>query len=224
MSFPRTPQAVVFDLDGTLIDSETLVREAFFTTCAAFGVEMNNAQFLTLVGLNRDDNDVRLRAYYGVDFPLEDFHVKNRAFLFERIAPLKPGASELLDALDASGAPYGLATSSGPPWVERHFAAHGLGDRFKAVVTRADCANGKPHPEPYLKAAAALGAAPMDVLALEDSHAGVRAAHGAGCMTIMIPDLLPANEEMRAKALHVVDSLHDVRALLTSCAPRGDDR
>jgi HAD superfamily hydrolase (TIGR01509 family) len=224
LSLPRPPQAVVFDLDGTLIDSEALVREAYFTTCAQFGVSMSDAQFLALVGLNRDDNDVRLRGYYGADFPLDDFHTANRAHLFQRIAPLKPGAVELLDALDEIGAPYALATSSGPPWVERHFTAHNLADRFKAVITRADCTNGKPHPEPYLKASAALAAAPTDVLALEDSHAGVHAAHAAGCMTIMIPDLLTPDEEMRAKALHVLESLHDVRALLVNSAQTSGDR
>jgi HAD superfamily hydrolase (TIGR01509 family) len=224
VSLPRAPKAVVFDLDGTLIDSEALVRAAYFTTCGQFSVALSDAQFLSLVGLNRDDNDVQLRGYFGKDFPLEDFHAANRAFLLERVAPLKPGALELLDALDELGAPYALATSSGPPWVERHFIAYKLADRFKAVVTRADCTNGKPHPEPYLKASAALGAAPMDVLALEDSHAGVRAAHAAGCMTIMIPDLLAANEEMHAKALHVLADLHGVREMLLRSAPANGDR
>ena len=224
MSLPRTPKAVVFDLDGTLIDSEALVREAYLTTSGQFGVTLSDVQFLSLVGLNRDDNDVQLRGYWGADFPLENFHTANRAFLLQRVAPLKPGAAELLDTLDDLGAPYALATSSGPPWVERHFAAYKLADRFKAVITRADCVNGKPNPEPYLKASAALGLAPMEVLALEDSHAGVRAAHAAGCMTIMIPDLLAPNDEMRAKALHVLDDLHDVRALLTSSGPASADR
>jgi HAD superfamily hydrolase (TIGR01509 family) len=223
VSLPRAPKAVVFDLDGTLIDSEALVREAYFTTSGQFGVALSDAQFLSLVGLNRDDNDIQLRGYFGADFPLEDFHTANRTFLLQRVAPLKPGALELLDALDELGSPYALATSSGPPWVARHFTAHRLADRFKAVVTRADCTNGKPHPEPYLKASAALGVAPMDVLALEDSHAGVRAAHAAGCMTIMIPDLLGANEEMRAKALHVLADLHGVRALVVSSALAGAD-
>ncbi|MBI3438311.1 MAG: HAD family phosphatase [Proteobacteria bacterium] len=222
MSLPRKPVAVVFDLDGTLIDSEALVREAYLTTSGQFGVTLSDAQFLSLVGLNRDDNDVQLRGYWGADFPLEDFHTANRAFLLERVAPLKAGATELLDALDELGAPYALATSSGPPWVERHFTAYSLSDRFHAVVTRVDCANGKPHPEPYLKASAALRAAPTDVLALEDSHAGVRSAHAAGCMTIMIPDLLAPNDEMRAKALHVLEDLHTVRALLNSALAGGD--
>jgi HAD superfamily hydrolase (TIGR01509 family) len=206
--------AVVFDLDGTLIDSEALVREAHFAACAQLGVKMTDAQFLSLVGMHREANDERLRGYYGADFPLDDFIAKTRAHVGDRIAPLKPGAVELMDALDERQLPYGLATSSRRPWVDKHFAAHALADRFSAVVTRQDCVEGKPHPEPYLNASRLLGVAPSDVLALEDSHAGVRSAHAAGLMTVMIPDLLAPDEEMRAKALRVVDSLHDVVALL----------
>lgn len=213
MSLPRTPKAVVFDLDGTLIDSEALVREAHFHACAELGYTMSEAQFIGLVGMHREANDAQLMSYYGADFPLERFIETTRAFVGEQHAPLKPGALELMDALDEIGAPFGLATSSRRPWVDRHFKAHKLSGRFAAVVTRQDVVNGKPDPEPYLKASALLGHVPMDVLAIEDSHTGVRAAHGAGCMTIMIPDLLAPDDEMHAKA-RVLASLDDVRALL----------
>src|SRR5262249_37086976 len=153
MSLPRRPKAVVFDLDGTLIDSEALVREAYRHTSAMFGVSMTDAQFMALVGLNRDDNDRTLLTYWGADFPLADFHEANRRRLLEQTAPLKTGVLELLDALDALNLPYALATSSGPLWVGRHFDAYDLHPRFRAVVTREDVDKGKPHPEPYLKAA-----------------------------------------------------------------------
>ena len=213
MSLPRRPKAVVFDLDGTLIDSEALVKEAHFAACAELGVTMTDAQFLALVGLHREANDAQLLGYYGSDFPLESFIAATRAHVGDRVAPLKPGALETMAALDEIGLRFGLATSSRRPWVERHFSTHGLTHRFGAVVTRHDVVNGKPDPEPYLRASHLLGAAPQDVLAIEDSHAGVRSAHGAGCMTVMAPDLLAADEEMREKAI-VVASLHDVIALL----------
>ncbi len=213
MTLPRKPLAVVFDLDGTLIDSEALVKDAHFAACAEIGVTMTDAQFLSLVGMHREANDLQLKGYYGDDFPLEHFIALTRAHVGDRVAPLKPGALELMDALDAIALPFGLATSSRRPWVERHFAAHALTPRFRAVVTRQDVVEGKPHPEPYLYASKLLGAAPQDVLALEDSYAGVAAAHAAGCMTVMVPDLLAATDEMRELAL-VVTSLDDVRALL----------
>lgn len=214
MKLPRKPLAVVFDLDGTLIDSEALVREAHFAACDSMGYTMSDAQFLSLVGLHREANDIQLKRFYGDDFPLKDFIAATRAHVGDRVAPLKPGAIELMDALDEMALPFGLATSSRRPWVDRHFAAYQLADRFRAVVTRLDCVEGKPHPEPYLKASAALGFDPSDVLALEDSHAGVTSAHAAGCMTVMIPDLLPATDDMRTKALHIAPSLHEVRALI----------
>jgi beta-phosphoglucomutase-like phosphatase (HAD superfamily) len=92
-------------------------------------------------------------------------------------------------------------------------SAHAIEGRFRGIVSREDVAIGKPHPEPYLKASAALGSAPSEVLALEDSHAGVASAHAAGCMTIMVPDLLQPNDDIRAK-VQVVASLHDVLELL----------
>ncbi len=212
MSFPRPPKAIVFDLDGTLIDSEALVRESHFHAAKALGYEMSDAQFLGLVGMHREANDLQLKAYYGDDFPLELFIETTRAFVGDRSAPLKAGALELMDALDTLGLSFGLATSSRRAWVERHFNTHKLAHRFRAVVTRQDVVNGKPNPEPYLKASELLGFAPMDVLAIEDSHAGVRAAHAAGCITVMIPDLLQPDEEMHAKA-RVLGSLADVQAL-----------
>jgi HAD superfamily hydrolase (TIGR01509 family) len=214
MSLPRRPLAVVFDLDGTLIDSETVVREALFAACREFGVTMSDAQFLSLVGRHRAANDEALLGFYGADFPLERFNETTRAYVGERVAPLKPGAAELMDVLDELDLPFGLATSSQRSWVDRHFAAHAIAARFRSVVTRLDVVNTKPHPEPFLKAATELGVAPMNALALEDSHTGVRAAHAAGCMTIMAPDLLAPNEEMRAKTVRIVGSLHEVAELL----------
>lgn len=214
MSLPRAPRAVVFDLDGTLIDSEALVREAYFAACADFRVVMSDAQFLELVGMHRDANNISLRKFYGEDFPVDDFREAARRHIGDRAAPLKPGATELMAALDAIAAPFGLATSSYRPWVDRHFTAHALGARFRAVVSREDVINGKPDPEPYLKASAALGANAADVLVLEDSHAGVRSAHAAGCMVVMIPDLLQPDAEMRTKA-RISASLHEVVAMLT---------
>ncbi|MBK6703983.1 MAG: HAD family phosphatase [Caulobacteraceae bacterium] len=204
MKLPRKPRAVVFDLDGTLIDSEALVKEAHFAACADLGVTMTDAQFLSLVGLHREANDLQLKGYYGEDFPLEHFIGLTRAHVGDRVAPLKTGAVELMDALDEIALPFALATSSRRPWVDKHFSAHRLGTRFRAVVTRQDVIEGKPHPEPYLCASKLLGAEPQNVLALEDSYAGVTSAHAAGCMTVMVPDLLLATDDMRAKALVVV--------------------
>lgn len=211
---PRQPRAVVFDLDGTLIDSEALVLEAYVAATTRFGLPFTHEQFYTLVGQHRAATEAKLQTYFGPDFHLPDFFDAVTAHIGDRAAPLKPGVVEVMQALERTGLPYALATSSGRPWVEKHFVAHDLSGRFQAVVTRMDVDNGKPHPEPYLKAAAALGLPPAHVLAIEDSPTGLASAHAAGLMTVLIPDLIQPDEATRAKADVVAGSLLDVLALL----------
>jgi HAD superfamily hydrolase (TIGR01509 family) len=210
----RRPLAVVFDLDGTLVDSEALVGEGYFAAAARFGLPFTHADFLDLVGKHRGANDATLRALWGEDFPLETFYASVSAHIGDRTAPLKPGARELMDHLDSSAVPFALATSSGPDWVRRSFDVHDLHGRFRTVVTREDVQNRKPHPEPYVRASAGLGLAPSQVLAIEDSPTGVASASAAGLMTVMVPDLIQPNDDTRARVLHVLSSLHEVRDLL----------
>ena len=211
---PRRPKAVVFDLDGTLIDSEALVLDAYMAAANRHGVPFTHEQFLTLVGRHRQHSEMKMREYFGETFPLETFYASVAEHVGDRHAPLKPGAAALFDRLDALDTPYALATSSGPGWVEKHFRAHRLAERFRGVVTREDVTNGKPHPEPYLKASTILGHLPPDVLAIEDSPTGVASASSAGLMTLMVPDLIQPDDETRARVLHVGQSLEDILALL----------
>ena len=225
MSFPRIPRAVIFDLDGLLIDSERLVFDAMVASAPRFGRVMDMAIFRTLVGLPRAANDLQLLEHYGGDFPIEAFNAAVSTHINaerQAVAALKTGVTELLDALDRHALPRALCTSSGRQWVDRHFSAHDLARRFDAVVARGDYEHGKPSPEPYIKAAGALAVDPTLCLALEDSHNGVRAAHAAGMMTIMIPDLLAPTEEMHEKTVRIADSLHDIAALFTGPPSAGD--
>ncbi len=207
---PRKPSAVVFDLDGTLIDSEALVHEGYMAAARHFRVALSDDQFLAMVGKHKEASNALLRSYFGADFPLDAFQLQVSAAIGDRAAPLKSGALELMAHLDGAGLPFALCTSSNINWVNRHFLAHSLGGRFRHIVTRADVTNGKPHPEPYLKAAAHLGHDPAAILALEDSATGLEAAHAAGMMAVLIPDLLHPTDLCRARAIHVAASLHDV--------------
>jgi HAD superfamily hydrolase (TIGR01509 family) len=127
---------------------------------------------------------------------------------------LKPGALELLDTLDEMRLPRAIATSSSHRTVERHLTAHGLSGRFDVIVGHGDCENGKPAPDPFLKAAERLGIEPTLCLALEDSHNGVRSASAAGMMSLMVPDLLEPTEEIRGLCTLIVPNLHEVRHLI----------
>jgi len=221
MSLPRSPKAVIFDMDGLLVDTESVYREAMTATAIADGLDFPDELFLSLIGLSWPANAQILQTHYGRGFDPEAFKVASVARFRELVAAevaLKAGVREILDLLDALSLPRAIATSSGHESVRHHIGGHGLLDRFHAVMAAGDYANAKPAPDPYLRAAEALGVAPVDCLALEDSHNGVRAAAAAGMMTIMVPDLLDATEEMHGLCIRIARDLHEVEALIRAGA------
>jgi len=217
MVFPRPVKAVVFDMDGLLINTEVLWREGMIGAAKAMGRELSMDAFRRMIGSPAARTREILHEEFGADFDVDGFlDDASRRFHDELDLEnlLKAGVVELLDHLDARGLPRAIATSSTHESVEAHLTPSGVLARFDAVVARGDYERGKPAPDPFLNAAKALGVAPEDCLALEDSHTGVRAAHAAGMMTVMVPDLLDPTEEMREKCVHVAESLHRVRELL----------
>lgn len=215
MVLPRPPRAVVFDMDGLLVDTEAAYRDAMTAVIAEMGHEMSHEAFLAMIGL--PDNTEILIARYGAGFPVADFNARVVEAVEAMIAagvPLKPGVVEMLDHLDALGLPRAIATSSSPRAVASHLGPSGVIPRFHAVVAKGDYARGKPHPDPYLTAARRLGVAPHLCLALEDSYNGVRSASAAGMMTVMVPDLLAATQEMETLCHRIAADLHEVRGWL----------
>jgi HAD superfamily hydrolase (TIGR01509 family) len=222
MAFPRAVKAVVFDMDGLLVDTEQVVFEAMCAAAEGLGTEMPFALFKRLVGLPGGASDEIVREHFGDGFDLTAWRERvSRHFgeIASAGVALKAGVTELLDLLEARAIPRAIATSSTRQAVEHSLDPHGLLGRFGAVISRELQTRHKPHPEPFLLAAEALGAAPADCLALEDSHNGVRAAAAAGMMTVMVPDLLDPTEEMHALALHIVQDLHAVREMLERQTP-----
>jgi HAD superfamily hydrolase (TIGR01509 family) len=217
VKLPRAPAAVVFDMDGLLFDTERLYAHAFQSAGAEVGYAVSHEVFVRLIGTSWLGNKEILLEHYGPTFPAEELgKVWMRHFraLIEAALPLKPGALELLDVLDELGLPRAIATSSSHRTAQHHLDFHGLARRFTTVVAQGDYATGKPAPDPFLEAAERLGVAPSFCLALEDSHNGVRSAAAAGMMTVMVPDLVPPSDEIKALCALVVTDLHDVRRLL----------
>ena len=125
--------------------------------------------------------------------------------------PLKSGARELLSALNGSGTPLALASSTRTETVRRELRDAGLLDFFDVVIGGDQVTRSKPHPEIFLRAAAELGTAPEECCVIEDSFNGIRAAAAAGMHPLMVPDMLQPDEEILALAERVFPSLHEVR-------------
>lgn len=207
--------AVVFDMDGTLLDTELVFREIVWDVSRSLGFTMTDEVHLGMVGASHEASNRLLVEAYGVSFPYAQFDAECRRIMKGRMAeavPVKAGVPELLGELRQRRIPMAVATSSRSPHALGHLGTAGLLGMFETIVTRDDVVNPKPNPEPYLLAASRLGLPPGDCLAIEDSLMGVRAASASGMQTVMVPDLVPPTDEVRALCRAVMGSLHDVRA------------
>ena len=210
------PGAVIFDMDGLLFDSEAIYRDAILTAAKELGHPFTVADFLKLVGRPWASNRLAVQEHIGPNHDVEEFRAAwyRHYHLMKGGLAVKAGVVELLDRLDELGIPRAICISSSRDDVQYNLHLHALTDRFDAIVAAGDYARGKPAPDPYLRAAEVLGVPPSECIALEDSHSGVRAAAAAGMHTIMVPDLLPATDEIRPFCRLIAVDLHEVLALL----------
>ncbi len=221
---PR-PHAVILDMDGLMIDSESIYRAAWFEAIPEFGREIDDPIFRRFLGRNARDAQLLLTEIYGSDFPAPDFVRRASAIALTRLGPEgmppKSGLGELLDFLDASAIAKTVATSTGRPTALRSLGPWAA--RFPIITSGEEILQGKPAPDIFLLAARRLGIDPARCLVLEDSEAGVHAARAAGMPVIMVPDLVAPTEEMTSLASGVLNSLHEVRELLAGVlhAPGG---
>lgn len=215
--FDEPVEAAIFDMDGTLIDSETIYILGMQDAARTLGLELPLALCHAMVGVPSRECNQMLQDHYGAGFDLSVFRGHFSTSVQRRMSeqvPLKAGVVELLDFLARQGLPLAVATSAARTTAERNLGRAGLLDRFTALATRDDVAHAKPAPDVYLEAARRLGVAPQRCVAFEDSSIGVLAAHAAGMRTVMIVDILPPTDEARAKALHVATDLHEVLSLV----------
>lgn len=210
-------RAVIFDMDGLLIDSERAILECWRDTAADLGLEADEALWLSMVGLHEAGCAELLEGALGAAqagrLALESHLRYDR--LVERGLPLKPGARALLQDLSALRVPMAVATSTRGARARVKLARSGIDHYFSHVVTSSDVAHAKPAPDLYLLAARRLDMAPHECIALEDSAFGVRAAAAAGIRVIQIPDLVPASDLTRSLA-EVAPSIDGARPLLAA--------
>jgi len=187
------PAAVLWDMDGTLVDTEPSWMAAEYALVAAHGGHWSEEQAHALVGNPLPTSAEYLRRYGGVDLPVDvivEQLTDSVVADVRRTVPWRPGARELLRALRAAGVPCALVTMSYTQLADAVVSALEPGT-FDAVVTGDAVRNGKPHPEPYLTAAGRLGVAPGECVAIEDSATGAASAQAAGCAVIAVPHVVP---------------------------------
>lgn len=209
-------QAVIFDLDGLVLDSERCYFRCWRRAAADLGFELNESQYAELAGIPNPRAEKMLASMMGEGFPPDRFSMLWNAYWDELLdleeIPFKPGVMELLDLLDTLSIPRAIASSS----LEKDVLIS-LGTRlelFPVIVSLDRVANGKPAPDLFLAAAQRLGVAPQDCLALEDSDAGIYSAVAAGMPVILVPDMQAPSVQASAAVWQVCSSLYEVIPLI----------
>ncbi|MFJ9243995.1 HAD family hydrolase [Streptomyces sp. NPDC101776] len=183
--------SVIFDLDGTLVDSEPNYYEATRQTLAEHGVpDFTWEQHERYVGISTQETLVLLKERHGLKAPVEELLAEtNRRYLALARAATRvyPEMRKFVELLAAEGVPMAVASGSSPEAIEAILTGTGLDASLRTVVSADEVARGKPAPDVFLEAARRLGAAPADCVVLEDAAPGAAAAHAAGMRCIAIP-------------------------------------
>lgn len=184
-----TATAIIFDMDGVLVDGERLHYGAARTILAEHGIQLDVATYAGYVGRTGRDIWEDLRARFGLRTDFETYSARYNATLadlYRTAARPLPGARAALNQVRAAGLPCALASSSRREWVQIALATLRFDDYFQAIVTGDEVSNGKPDPEIYRTAAARLGRAPQDCVAIEDAPAGIESARRAGMRVLAV--------------------------------------
>ena len=221
------PEAVVFDMDGLILDTEPLYKTAWQQALAELGHELDDAAFLRFVGRSTEDCESDLAQQLGAEFPLQAFRNRWpdlwRACANEQGIARKAGLTELLGFVQDAGLPMALATASDASYTKFSLGLAGLQETFSVVVTGDQVAHQKPAPDIYLEAARRLGVDPVCCIALEDSDRGILAASRAGMVPLLVPDLKQPSEEAVRAAFRVLRSLHEAREVVAALIGRAVD-
>ena len=210
-------KAVIFDMDGVILDSETISDITWRKAAEEKGLTVNEEILNACRGSNKNDTITTLKNYYGSDFDSEAF-LERTSELFQEIEekdgiPLLPYAKEILTYLK-SRYRLALASSTRGPTVERQLRTAGVIDFFESRTTGEQVEHSKPNPEIYLMACKSIGMKPEECAAIEDSLNGIRSAHAAGLHPLMVIDKIQPTEEIKKMCEYIFDSLEGLKTIL----------
>ncbi|MBQ5311547.1 MAG: HAD family phosphatase [Oscillospiraceae bacterium] len=210
---------IIVDMDGVIFDSERVVLESWQQIAEKYGLENIRDVFLQCIGTNSARTKEIFLSHYGDAFPYDEYRSEMSKLYHDRCdggnLPLKPGIRELLTALRAAGWSVAIASSTRSFVISDQIRDAGLDSFFDVIIGGDMIKRSKPAPDIFLAAAEKLGTVPADTYVIEDSFNGVRAAHAGGFITIMVPDMLTPDDEMREKARYIAHDLFEVKAYLS---------
>lgn len=211
-------QAVVFDMDGVLFDTERLFMESIREAADKKQIDKIENIIKKCIGLNSKDTKALFEKECGPEFLYEEYSSKCKDIFNKKVEkdglPVKPGVNEILTYLKSGGYKIALASSTRKYRVMEHLDKAGITDFFEVIIGGDMIKNGKPAPDIYIEACKKLGTTPENAIAVEDSPNGLKSAYEAGLKTVMVPDMIAPNPELEELLYAKCDSLHEVKSLV----------
>ena len=211
-------KAVVFDMDGVLIDTEKHYNAAWCEAVRMAGFDFKREHALMLRSCDVQLAEKMMKDIFGAGFDYFAIREVRRRLVAERLEKYglekKPGIDEILAFLHKKNIKAAVATATPIELTLQHLEKIGVRNQFDKIVSAKQVKHGKPAPDVYLYACEQIGEEPSNCIAVEDSPNGIKAAYAAGCKPVMVPDLTPPDEEIQPLLYAVVDSLVEIRRLI----------
>ena len=206
--------AVIFDMDGVLFDTERLCEKSWLVVAEKHGLPGMEEIFPKCIGLNANDSRRIVMNAYGEEFDYPGFREEASVWFWDYIEknglPVMEGVLEILEWLKKNNWKVGLASSTRRSSVLNHLEQAGIRDYFSVIISGDMVEHSKPQPDIYLLACRELGTEPEQAYAIEDSPNGIRSAHRAGMIPLMVPDMIAPDEEMRELSRRIFKNLAEV--------------
>jgi HAD superfamily hydrolase (TIGR01509 family) len=218
MPLPSPLRAVIFDMDGLLIDSERIATQCWIKAALGLNLTFPTELSAAMAGMHTKKIPEFLWSKLGQDYPALKVAKRCHEIYLATTAsgvPIKAGVTEILDFLESHHIPTAVATSSTLVSANHHLKQADIYHRFQFIVTSEEVNQAKPAPDIYLLATQKLGIYPANAIALEDSEYGIRSALSAGLWGIMVPDQKQPSEEIRALGHPIVQDLHAAQKLIS---------